>query len=255
MRRLGALGVALASLAFAQVASAHIGHVITRAERYLKLDATEADTRFVVSLTLGAAEGRQVLALADADESGSVDEAEMGAYLASWGEGLRTELPIEVDGAPLEVTWGEGWMDPIGAVRSAPVTVEMVAHLPLSEREHRVVVRDRMVRREVFDRTDVAFRAHDGAELVRCGPSPEPPDVEDDAAFLTGGAALDLMTAEVRFPRRSATSPRALGFAVGLVLAALLVLAAVFRRRAQSPVRGQASTPASRSERSGSERT
>jgi hypothetical protein len=254
----GARGLFLAAAAFfssASTARGHIGHVITRAERYLKLDATEADTRFVVSLTLGAAEGRQVLALADTDESGAVDEAEMGAYLASWSEGLRTELPIEVDGAPLEVTWGEGWMDPIGAVRSAPVTVEMVAHLPLTEREHRVVVRDRMVRREVFDRTDVAFRAHDGAELVRCGPSAEPPDVEDDAAFLTGGAALDLMTADLRFVRRSATSPRALGLGGGLVVLVVLVLAAVFRRRAQSPMRGQASTPASRSERSGSERT
>ena len=144
----------LALLAATSSASAHIGHVITRAERYLKLDATDVDARFVVSLTLGAAEGRSVLALADTDESGSVEEAEMTSYLASWAEGLRTELPIEVDGAPLEVSWTDGWMDPIGPVRAVPVTVEMVAHLPLSARAHRVVVRDRMVRREVFDRTD-----------------------------------------------------------------------------------------------------
>jgi hypothetical protein len=253
--RLGAGAVALGLLALPSVADAHIGHVITRAERYLKLDATEADTRFVVSLTLGAAEGRQVLSLADADESGTVDEAEMRTYLASWAEGLRTEVPIEVDGAPLDVAWTDGWMDPIGSVRAVPVTVEMVAHLPLTEREHRVVVRDRMVRREVFDRTDVAFRAHDGAELVRCGPNAAPPDLEPDAAFLTGGAALDLLTAELRFSRRSATSPRALGVGGGLVLAVLLVIVAVRRRRSQGSMSGQAVRPASASERSGSERT
>jgi len=255
VRRSGGVAAVLALLAATSSASAHIGHVITRAERYLKLDATDVDARFVVSLTLGAAEGRSVLALADTDESGSVEEAEMTSYLASWAEGLRTELPIEVDGAPLEVSWTDGWMDPIGPVRAVPVTVEMVAHLPLSARAHRVVVRDRMVRREVFDRTDVAFRAHDGAELVRCGPSAEPPDVEADAAFLTGGAPLDVLTAELRFPRRSATSPRALGVGGGLVVAVLLVIVEVWRRRGQRPARGQAVTPASASERTGSERT
>jgi hypothetical protein len=223
---------ASALLGLLGVAHAHIGHTITRAERYLKLDATEADTRFVVSLTLGAAEGRNVLGQADADGSGEVTEAEMSAYLATWAEGLRTELPVEVDGEPIDVSWTDGWMDPIGEVRAVPVTVEMVAHLPLSDREHRVVVRDRMVRREVFDRTDVAFRAHDGAELVHAGPNSEPPDVEEDAAFLAGGAALDVMTADLRFAGRRAASPAALWVGGGLAVLAVLVVVLRSRRRA-----------------------
>lgn len=232
------LAVALAIVLSATAARAHIGHTITRAERYLKLDATEADTRFVVSLTLGPAEGRNVLGEADADHDGEVDEAEMTGYLANWAEGLRTELPIEVDGAPLEVTWTDGWMDPIGAVRAVPVTVEMVAHLPVTGREHRIVVRDQMVRREVFDRTDVAFRAHDGAELVHAGPEAEPPDVVEDAAFLTGGAALDVMVADVRYPSRSTFDARWLGGIAGAVFVVALAVLLARRRRAADPQRG-----------------
>lgn len=193
-----------ASLGLAGDASAHIGHTIARAERYLKLDAADADTRFVVSLTLGEAEGRAVLSDVDTDDDGQVTEREADAYLATWAEGLREELPIEVDGAPMEVEWTEGWLDPLGPVRSVPVTVEMVAHLPVTGREHHVLVRDRMVRREVFDRTDVSFRAHDGAELIASGATEAPSGVEEDLGFTREGPTLDVLAADVRYPSRSA---------------------------------------------------
>ena len=195
------------SVSLAGHASAHIGHTIARAERYLKLDASEADTRFVVSLTLGEDEGITVLADVDTDRDGQVTEEESRVYLATWAEGLREELPIEVDGSPIEVEWTDGWLDPLGAVRRVPVTVEMVAHIPLTGRDHHVLVRDRMVRREVFDRTDVSFRAHDGAELVASGASETPSAVEEDLGFTREGEALDVLAADFRYPERSAVPP------------------------------------------------
>lgn len=188
-------------------ASAHIGHTIARAERYLKLDASDADTRFVVSLTLGEDEGITVLADVDADRDGEVTEEESRAYLATWAEGLREELPIEIDGSPIEVEWTDGWLDPLGAVRRVPVTVEMVAHIPLDGRDHHVLVRDRMVRREVFDRTDVSFRAHDGAELVASGATETPITIEEDLGFTREGEALEVLAADFRYPERSAVPP------------------------------------------------
>ena len=68
-------------------------------------------------------------------------------------------------------------MNPLGEVREVPVTLELVARLPL-EGESTVRFEDRMVRREVFDRTDVAFRARDGAELLASGMSLDGPPTE-----------------------------------------------------------------------------
>ncbi len=154
-------------------ARAHLGHTITRAERYLKIDASESDTRVVVSLTLGASEGMRLLESADANQDGTVSQAEADAHLETWGEGLREELPIEVNGERVEVTWTDAFMDPIGEVRALPLTLEMVAHVPVDAREATITVRDAMVRREIFERTDVGFQAHDGAELVASGSADE----------------------------------------------------------------------------------
>lgn len=229
--RVAPLLIALFAL-IASRASAHIGHTIARAERYLKLDATEADTRFVVSLTLGAEEGRAVLEDVDTDDDGTVSERESSAYLATWAEGLATELPIEVDGAPLAVEWTDGWLDPLGPVAAVPVTVEMVAHLPLEGREHTVSIRDRMVRREVFDRTDVSFRAHDGAEFLAAGTSEAPGGIVEDEGFLRGGPTLEVLTARVRYPARSAVGPGAIGVSVGALVGVGLIVLLLRRRRA-----------------------
>lgn len=224
--------LALAALVgVASSASAHIGHTITRAERYLKLDATEADTRFVVSLTLGEEEGYRVLSDVDTDDDGDVDEAESGAYLATWAEGLGEELPIEIDGVPVEVTWTDGWLDPLGVVQRVPVTVEMVAHLPVDGREHRIEVRDEMVRREVFDRTDLSFRAHDGAELVVSGGAAEPEIPEEDMGFVRGEAPLEVIVAVVRYPERTSGGLRTLGVAAGSLSGTVLLAFLATRRR------------------------
>lgn len=232
MRR-ASLALLVLALALAPAAAAaHLGHVILRAERYLKVDASETDTRVVVSLTLGAAEGARVLGAADANGDHEVTQGESDAYLAQWAEGLRTDLPIEIDGAPFAATWTEGYLDPIGPVAATPLTVEITAHLPLTGREHVVRVRDHM-RREVFDRTDVAFRAHDGAEIVSCGPGEEPTGTQNDFSYGTaagGDAPPDVLTARLRFPRRSETSAAtvALPVAVLVVVIGGLVL---WRRR------------------------
>lgn len=154
-------------------AEAHLGHTITRAERYLKIDASESDTRIVVSLTLGAEEGQRLLESADANQDGTVSQSEADAHLETWGQGLREELPVEVNGERVEVTWTDSFMDPIGDVRALPLTLEMVAHVPVGTRDATITVHDAMVRREIFERTDVGFQAHDGAELIASGSSDE----------------------------------------------------------------------------------
>jgi hypothetical protein len=231
-RSRAAIFVALAIVVAPLVAHAHLGHVILRAERYLKLDASESDTRVVVSLTLGPSEGARVLGAADANGDHDVSQAESDAYLAQWGDGLRTDLPIEIDGAAYEATWTEGYMEPIGSVGPTPLTVEITAHLPLTRREHVVRFRDHM-RREVFDRTDVAFRAHDGAELLASGPGEAPTTIENDFGFVAGGAAApDVFAAHIRYPRRSDASPMMIaGPAVGIAIALALVVLARRRKR------------------------
>lgn len=228
-----ALAALVASAIVASSARAHVGHVILRAERYLKLDATDADTRLVVSLMLGEDEGRRVLEAADADRDREVSRAEAEAYLAEWADGLRDELPVSIDGEPVRVEWTDGWIDPIGRVRGATLTIELVAHLPSSEREHAIGFEDRMVRRETFDRTDVAFRAHEGAELVTCGVAPDPEGCSPDLATVRGGAQPDRFVAHVRYPTRSSTPSWAVGAgaAAAIAIAVLSTLAITRRRR------------------------
>ncbi|HJL14495.1 MAG TPA: hypothetical protein RMH99_02495 [Sandaracinaceae bacterium LLY-WYZ-13_1] len=189
------------------------------------------DARVVVSLTLGAEEGERVLEAADADGDGRVSEAEADAHLAQWAAGLRTELPVSVDGAAVELAWGEGWFEPIGEVREVPVTLELVAHLAL-DGEQTVALEDRMVRREVFDRTDVAFRAREGAELLASGAEAEPSEPIPDLAYgptFRGGEPVTL-TAVVRTPERPPEVPWiGLGIAGGLV--AVLGAVWIWRRK------------------------
>ena len=219
-------------LAPAGQAAAHLGHIVLNAERYLKLDATEADTRLVVSLTLGATEGRRVLEAADADHDGDVSLVEADAYLAEWGRGLQDELPIEVDGEPIDVPFTEPFLDPVGRVAAVPVTVEMVAHIPVTTRHARIVVRDQMVRRETYDRTEIAFRGHDGAEVVHAGGVAEPTARELDLACgrTTGVPMPEVLTMDVVYPERpEPTSPWM--YVAASVLAAALASLGVLRAR------------------------
>lgn len=224
--------VATAAATSDRVASAHVGHVILRAERYLKLDATDADTRLVVSLTLGPEEGRRVLASADADSDGEVSAAESERYLGEWAAGLRTEIPVDIDGAHAELAWTDGWLEPIGPVVRTPLTLELVAHLPTTGMEHVVTFRDEMVRREVYDRTDIAFRGHQGAELVRSGIGESPEGIDEDLG-LSGLERAEVFTARIRYPRRTwlSTLPRTWLAAAGASLAVVVVAIAAVSRR------------------------
>lgn len=236
---LGAPLGALSGVLLPAHASAHLGHTVVSAERFLKLDVSEADTRLVVSLTLGAAEGRRLLAEADADGDGSVSDAEANAYLAAWAEGLRDELPVEVDGSRVEVVFGEPFLDPIGRVSAVPVTVELVAHLPVEVPQARIVVHDRMVRREIFDRTDVLFRAHDGAEIVASGLGETLTRRELDVAFGPSfqGPMPTAIALVARYPERAkGLSPRVLQrlAAAGVSLVFAVLVGLWQRRRSRS---------------------
>lgn len=150
------------------MASAHLGHVVLRAERYLKFDAEPEGVRLVVSLTLGPSETMRIAEAADANADGEITAQEADAYMAEWGEGLRTELPVSVDGEPIDLQWGEPYYDPIGPIRPVPGAVEMVAHVELSPGRHCVSIDDRM-QIEKFDRTDVAFEGQPGTQTVFSG--------------------------------------------------------------------------------------
>lgn len=212
--------------------TAHLGHVVQRAERYLKVDATPAGARLVVSLTMGPSEMARISNAADADQDSHVTQAEADAYMAEWGTGLRDDLPVSVDGRAVELAWGDAFFDPIGDIRSASGTVEMVALIPLEGGEQRIVVTDGM-RQDTFDRTDVAFSARDGAELVLAGVGDDPRDV---ATRLTYGGVteVEILTVVVRLPTVSAPEQRSY-VSYGLVGFGALVVAAgalmVWRRR------------------------
>ncbi len=205
-----ALGLGLTLiLAPTTLASAHLGHEVQTAERYLKLDVADDHARVVVSLMLGPAEAARVLAVADRDAGngdGTLTEAEADAYMAGWGEGLATELPIEVDGQPVAVTWGEPYLDPTGPIAARPATVEMVARFPLGAGTHRITFRDHM-QRDSYDRTDVAFRVRDAAELLASGAEEAPEDRVPTLAFA-GSRGPEVFTARVRVrgPREDGAS-------------------------------------------------
>ena len=187
------------------IAHGHLGHEVQTAERYLKVDFSDDHVRVVVSLMLGPLEARRVLMVADRDSGdgdGELTTAEADAYMARWGEGLVADLPIELDGEQVAVTWAEAYLDPTGPISARPATVEMVARLPLPEGQHRITLRDRM-RRETFDRTDVAFRAREGAELVAGGASESPEDRVPALAFA-GDQGPDVLTAVADVPGPSA---------------------------------------------------
>lgn len=222
-------------LSVAIPARAHLGHEIARAERYLKLDVSGHSARLVVSLTLGEREGARALAAADTDASGEVSEAERDAYLAQWAAGLRSELPVHVDGAPLTLTWAEPYMEPIGRVRPVPVTVELVARFELEGGRQTIRIDDRVPRREVYDRTDVAFRVRDEATLIASGMGENPSEPTPDLAYAADVPAPTL-TAIVETPPRAPEVPwSAIAFAAGLALAGLLVALTLRARRRRAP--------------------
>ena len=164
-----ALAFSFGLLAVPALAFAHLGHDVARAERYLKIEVSERGARFVVSLTLGPAEMAALLARADADSDGEVTEAEAEAYMGQWGDGLRTDLPVTVDGSPVTLEWAEPFFDPIGAVRRVRGSVELVAFHELDGGVHDIELTDAMIL-ESLERTDVRLAVEAPVRLLDAGP-------------------------------------------------------------------------------------
>ncbi|MEM9189729.1 MAG: hypothetical protein AAGF12_11170 [Myxococcota bacterium] len=163
-------------------ASAHLGHVVNRAERYLKVEANDESFRLVVSLTLGADETLRIMNAADEDGDGTVTQAEADRYMAAWGEGLKKELPIERSGEATPVDWGQPYFDPIGPLVRRPGTVEMIAILPHDGGVESLTLIDRM-RVEPYDRTDVVFRTQEQAKLLASGSGRSPTSIDNPLAY------------------------------------------------------------------------
>lgn len=182
---LGAAFVCALAFAGPPDAAAHSGHEVLRAERYLKLEATDAGLRFVISISYGVEEMLRVARIADEDQDGVVTQREADRYMQDWGEVLRRELPVRVDGSFVRVPWAESFFDPIGRITPRTGTVELSAHVHLMPGRHFVVVTDQM-RFEAFDRTDVTFGARDGGTLINAGPSDAPTELVQTLAYGRG---------------------------------------------------------------------
>jgi hypothetical protein len=237
-RRGGALAALALPLCLAApgAARAHLGHLVLRAERYVKIDAAPGELRVVVSLMLGPSEARSALEPADTDGDGSLSRAEADAYLAGWGAELEREVRIELDDAPAEgVIWRDGVLEPVGPIAAQPVTVERIAHVPLPGGEHVVRVRDAMdVAR--FERTDVVFQARDGATLSSAGLGTSPRDLEASLSFGSDFAPAGgrVFTATLATPEEPASVWALLATVVGGATLAVLAGAFLRRRRASS---------------------
>lgn len=226
---LAVLGAVALSGLQPSTAEAHLGHVVLRAERYLKLDVEPQSARFVVSLTLGADETVRVLVAADADEDGEVTPSEAEAYVLEWGRALSEELLFELDGEPFGLDFSEPWLDPLGPTVPAPSmaeslsgVVELVAMIPLDGGRHILRWRDRMdVSR--FDRTDVVVSAQPGVTLHAVGPSEHPSDLDERFAYASHDVP-EVVTAIVEVAGLSPIERALVFVAVGLT--AMLVVAA-----------------------------
>ncbi|MFK8000943.1 MAG: hypothetical protein AB8H86_15195 [Polyangiales bacterium] len=213
-------------------AEAHLGHVVLRAERYLKFDVEPAALRIVTSLTLGPAEMARIMRDADTNQDGAVDGSEADVYMRTWGEGLAEELSIEVDGEPVAIVWGDAYLDPQGVIRNEAGSVEMVARVELRPGTHQIRLGDAMPT-EALDRSDIVIRTQPGGVVHTCSYGDEPHDCGAPIALpaatsseiiglsvdvaglrtwqlglMAGGAALLLLMSGVIFwRRRSAVAP------------------------------------------------
>jgi hypothetical protein len=163
-------------------ASAHSGHDVVRAERYLKLEATDSGLRFVVSVSYGAEEMLRVARMADEDQDGTITERESRRFMEDWAQTLRRELPVRSDGSFVSVLWAEGYFHPLGRISARPGTIEMTANISMMPGRHFIVITDQM-RFESFDRTDVTFGERDGGTLITSGPSDQPTEIVRTLAY------------------------------------------------------------------------
>jgi hypothetical protein len=227
--------VAFVVLAQPHTARGHLGHLVQQAERYVKIDVSGFRVRLVVSLTLGARETARLMEQADSDRNGWVSPEERDEYMALWGDGLRSELEVQVDGQPVDVRYGEPFMQPIGPIAAVAGSVEMVGEFLLDGGEQRITVGDGMPL-QPFDRTDFSFRARDGAALLASGIGTTPVTPTEHASLHRGAAYPASFSMHVRVPQRPKSAserlvlaaPWAAGTAAAL---ALVVAIRAFRRQ------------------------
>lgn len=172
-------------------ASGHLGHVVLRAERYLKFDVEPAALRIVASLTLGAAEMARIMRDADTNQDGSVDGPEADVYMRTWGEGLTEELRVEVDGEPVAVVWGDAYLDPQGVIRNEAGSVEMVARVELDPGTHRIQLSDSMPT-AALDRSDIVIRSQPGGSVHSCSYGDETHDCGAPIALPAATSSEDI---------------------------------------------------------------
>jgi hypothetical protein len=182
--RVALLALCIGTLAVGRVAvvRAHAGHDVLRAERYIKFEATDTGLRVVVSLSLGTEEMLRIARIADEDQDGSVTERESQRYLEEWGETLRRELPMRVDGSFVRVPWAAPYFDPLGRISARSGTVEVSGVVHMVPGRHFIVVTDQM-RFDSFERTDVTFAARDGGVLINSGPNDAPTELVETFAY------------------------------------------------------------------------
>jgi hypothetical protein len=204
----------------ASSASAHLGHEIKRAERYLKLDLREGEVRLVVTLTLGEAEGELLMRAADDDGDRRVSDEEAEKHLEAWAAALANELVLTADGERLALTFGDGFFDPKGPARRVVATVEMVGKGELPTGVYEMTLEDRMANREAFERTDVSFVATAPVRLLAdgMGELSRPPK---GAYAFPPTAEPKRIVLEVQSPARYIWRAVRIGFLVALLLLGL----------------------------------
>jgi hypothetical protein len=108
----------------------------------------------------------------------------------------------------------------------------MVAHLALDGREHELYVEDGM-RRDPYERTDVAFRGREGAELVSCrvGEQSAPDTCARGASYGPGAGAPAGFGARIAYPTRTESWLFVAAMVSGAMALVSTLLALAWRRR------------------------
>jgi hypothetical protein len=213
----------------ASTASAHLGHEVQRAERYLKLDLREREVRLVVTLTLGEAEGEALMRAADDDGDRRVSELEAERHLESWASALGEELVLPADGERVALSFGDGFFDPKGPVRRVVATLEMVGRGRLPSGVYELALEDRMANRNVFERTDVMLVASPPVEILGDG-FEEPERPPRGAYAFSPERAPERISLEVQSPAREIWK-RVRALFIGAMLISGLALHLYARRR------------------------
>jgi hypothetical protein len=216
-------------------ASAHLGHEVKRAERYLKLDLREREVRLVVTLTLGETEGEALMRAADDDGDRRVSELEAERHLEAWAAALGDELILTAGGERVALTFGDGFFDPKGPVRRVVATLEMVGRGRLPSGVYPLELEDRMANRNVFERTDVILVATPPVEILGDGFG-EPERPPRGAYAFSPERAPERISLEVRSPARALWKLVRVIFIGAMVMVGLGLHLYSRRRRRRGPL-------------------